>query len=266
MRVEREFQQLRSVDAVANPEKIFRTSNFNAHKNRYADVFANEDTIFPSQPTPWYINGNLIKLSVPHHYVACQAPTPENIEDFWNVVCEYKVPKIFMLTREVERIRKADRYWPDEVGKPFLFRGGQVVLGESVTDSALNLITRKLVVTLAGGVSGENKEHHLTQIQYIGWPDHGVPDSTVAFCKLLSHMDDSDPQYPVVVHCSAGIGRTGTLIGAHAATVLLRAKKLSDSTVFELVKQMKRMRSGMVQRPEQYHFIYTCLLAQLQGQ
>jgi protein tyrosine phosphatase len=262
-RIEKEFHRLQAVDAATNRESAFGTSVVNSRKNRYADVFANERTLFPPQPTPWYINGNVIDLSVPHRYVACQAPTPDAIEDFWNVVAAHRVPAVFMLTREIERIRKADRYWPDDVGKPFLFRGGEVHMNEFHADNALGLITRHLTVTLATGAT--RTQHHLQHVQYIGWPDHGVPDSTEAFHSLLQRMDAVDPQFPVIVHCSAGIGRTGTLIGAHAAMCLLREKRLTDSTIFELVRAMKQMRHGMVQRPEQYQFIYACIMAQLRS-
>ncbi|KAG8340996.1 putative tyrosine specific protein phosphatase [Trypanosoma vivax] len=272
-RLQREFVQLQRHE---NPRTIdFTTSLRNKHKNRYVDILANESTIYPtriksgakSSVSGCYINGNLIDVGLPHKFVACQAPVPDGIADFLKILCDEKIDVVIMLTRLQEGgVLKADRYWPEEDEQSVSFydpkTGSVRVLRDSEhpyeVDTALEITRRRLVIQLP-----DNSTHQILHVQYTGWPDFGVPRSAASFEALLSIIKSNTTDKPVFVHCSAGIGRTGTLIGAYAALTHMEQGSLVDTKVFDIVASMKQQRYGMVQRVEQYAVIYMTLLTRL---
>ncbi|KEG10872.1 putative tyrosine specific protein phosphatase [Trypanosoma grayi] len=265
----REFAQLQRQE---NPRSInFTTSLKNRHKNRYLDILANEATIYPPSAVdahgspPPYINGNLINLGLPHTFVACQAPVAQGISDFLSMLYDNKIVLVMMVTKLQEGgIIKADRYWPEEGEPPIEVPGAAGLVLEIDTkkpykvDKELNITQRYLVLRRPN-----EPPHKILQVQYTGWPDHGVPQSAAAFEKLLSIVKESPTTAPIVVHCSAGIGRTGTLIGAYGVLTHLERGTLNDTTVYDVVAAMKRQRFGMVQRVEQYVVIYLTLMSRL---
>nr|CCC93809.1 putative tyrosine specific protein phosphatase [Trypanosoma congolense IL3000] len=272
-RMQREFAQLQKQE---NPRTIdFTTSLCNRHKNRYLDILANEETIYPPVPKGaendrghcCYINGNFVDLDLPHKFVACQAPVPQGMPDFLETLAHGKVNLVLMLTKLREGgVLKADRYWPEEGEEELSFplpEGGVVTVRMDPevpyeVDSTLDITRRKLIINMPG-----KPPHQLLQVQYTGWPDHGVPESAAAFDALLSVIKDSTTTSPILIHCSAGIGRTGTLIGAYAGITHIERDTLSDTTVYSIVAAMKRKRLGMVQRLEQYAVIYITVLSRL---
>nr|ACA34134.1 tyrosine-specific protein phosphatase [Trypanosoma rangeli] len=269
-RMQREFALLQRQE---DPRSIsFNTSLKNMSKNRYLDILANEATLYPNSidstqtPSSYYINGNLIDLGLPHTFVACQAPVVGGIPDFLSLIYDKKINLVVMITKLREGgIIKADRYWPGE----------NEALSVTIPDASGLMITRE-----PGEVCEAERElqltrryltfqrpneppHKLLQVQYTGWPDHGVPQSAAALEALLAIVKASPTTVPVVVHCSAGIGRTGTLIGAYGVLAHLERGTLTDTTVYDVVSTMRRQRFGMVQRVEQYFVIYITLMARL---
>lgn len=206
-----------------------------------------------------------------------------------------------MLTREIENhIPKADRYWPTQVHEAEHHGPFRVVLESEEYIPELQLRIRQLSVsktrdgslhdpTSRGSMASSSASdctppvpsaasssqipsgpedgsvHNVTQVHYLGWPDHGIPASTAAFRKMIERVEQHPTDAPIFVHCSAGIGRTGTLIGYYAVKQMLLQGRLTDRTVFETVGAMKHARRGMVQRFDQYHFIYQCLLEEISG-
>lgn len=272
-RMQREFVQLQRQE---NPRNInFTTSLKNRHKNRYLDILANEETIYPpvlkavgAQPGRYpYINGNLIDLDLPHTFVACQAPVPQGVLDFLETLSEKKVDLVVMLTKLQEGgVLKAERYWPEEEEDSLSFpESGHDAIkvtrdaeASYEVDAELDIVRRPLVIHVPG-----KPMHRVLQVQYVGWPDHGVPESAASFDELLSVIKNCVTTSPILVHCSAGIGRTGTLIGAYAALLHIERGILTDSTVYSIVAAMKQKRFGMVQRLEQYAVIYMTVLGRL---
>ncbi|RNF22708.1 tyrosine-specific protein phosphatase [Trypanosoma conorhini] len=269
-RMQREFALLQRQE---DPRSInFATSLKNMSKNRYLDILANEATLYPqstdsAKASPqYYINGNLIDLGLPHTFVACQAPVVGGIPDFLTMLYEKKVKLVVMVTklREGGTI-KADRYWPEGDGPSSITVPGTAgltiarELGE-VCEAERELKLTRRYLTLQ---RPNEPPHKLLQVQYTGWPDHGVPQSAASFETLLSIVKASPTTAPVVVHCSAGIGRTGTLIAAYGVLAHLERGTLTDTTVYDVVSTMRRQRFGMVQRMEQYFVIYFILLTRL---
>lgn len=323
-------------------EKEFETSTKaeNALRNRYANILSNESTrvklldVAPHEND--YINANLVQGYGKHPgYVATQAPLPDTMPHFWQMVYESVSPVIIMLTREQEdncAMAKSEKYWPG-VGDDLLF-GHYLVSGIEETTTMPGLIERKfrvarvvdsrkkhakqLVVvdsmippspegtvwhTPARGRSHSNVDddnydsddneelmRHLeaighvldvTQLQYTDWPDQGVPENPETLLDLCARVDEiSGVQYlrnrvqaPPIVHCSAGVGRTGTFIAIDVTLRHLWAafaypsgaslEPVSVSEIRELVRKLKNERSKMVQTPEQYKFIYVAVLAGL---
>lgn len=264
-RVIQEFSELQHLDQVPNDaiDTMFLTALTPAHrdKNRYCDVLANEATIYPPPSTDLYINGNLIRgerFGTTLSFVACQAPLPAHIDEFWKVVAASKTPLIVNLTGLVEAGRvKSHAYWPSKVGETKRFGGSSVtLLHEDPAEGGL--VQHTSVKKLRHEPSG----HEVLLAHFEGWPDMGVPDDAVGVRSIIDFLEQlpNPADAPVFVHCSAGIGRTGTLIAAYTARQLLRRGALEDNSIRRIVAELKRTRCGMVQRREQLGFVYRCAL------
>eukprot|EP01114_Cavostelium_apophysatum_P010491 TRINITY_DN2426_c0_g1_i1.p1 TRINITY_DN2426_c0_g1~~TRINITY_DN2426_c0_g1_i1.p1 ORF type:complete len:404 (-),score=88.69 TRINITY_DN2426_c0_g1_i1:65-1276(-) len=244
--------------------------SFNKNKNRYSNVLPPEKTrvklkVIEGEEGSDYINGNYISGLIPNSeraYVATQGPLQATFGDFWRMIWETDATVIVMLTKEVENGKlKCDRYWPD-LDCPVSSYPFKVAL-ESQDEASNELTTRKF--TLHNIVTDESRE--ITQFQYTAWPDHGLPVSTTAFLDLAHKADTaSKTAGPIVVHCSAGIGRSGTFCTVHSIVEKLRLDLEQHPDVepeFNIVKTvlfMREQRPGMVQTKEQYMFVYLTLL------
>nr|KAF6269564.1 protein tyrosine phosphatase receptor type H [Myotis myotis] len=180
--------------------------------------------------------------------------------DFWRLVWEQQSHTLVMLTNCVELGRvKCEHYWPLDA-QPCTHGHLQVTLeGEKVME---NWTVRDLKLRH----TQEQKTLSVRQFHYVAWPDHGVPhspDPLLAFWKVLRQWLDKTPEGgPPIVHCSAGVGRTGTLI---ALDVLLRQLECEGVVgPFSFVKKMRESRPLMVQTEAQYVFLHQCLLRFLQ--
>ena len=235
----------------------------------YVNASSVPPSLFPQWPLCW-------------GYIAAQAPLASYAADFWHLLWEQRVLLLVMLTRLKERwkddvlVRKADRYWPEE-------DEGEVAIGQlrvqcthtqRHTDA---VIVRRFRVRLAerGRRSGdgdgggeeaveeeeeEEEQREVVHVQYVGWPDHGVPPDPASFAAFFSvyrslRACTQRALHPLLVHCSAGIGRTGTFL---AIDVLLDA--VSDGapavSVLNTVRVLRSSRPGMVQTKAQYAFVF----------
>ncbi|CCW60081.1 unnamed protein product [Phytomonas sp. EM1] len=229
-----------------------------------------------------YINGNLIDLENAPLFVASQAPTAAGISDFFATLYKYKIQLVIMLTKTVEdEVEKACQYWPtgneatlignsdvDNIGRSSetcnsLSWGNMTVSMNPeepyYVDKELKLVYRPLQIQPRCG----GDVMPLLHVQYTGWPDLGVPSSEVAFCELLKIVDAYQGAAPVLVHCSAGVGRTGTFIGTYAILQAIRSGCFENKTLRQTVMSMRRARYWMVQRIEQYLFMYWIILTKL---
>jgi protein tyrosine phosphatase len=262
-RIFSEFSQLQKLDHVPTEaiETMFATAVSAKHreKNRYVDVIANEATLYPDQATGRYINANVIPrelFDVPHTFVACQAPLPDHMAEFWQVVAESRTPLIINLTGLVEGGRvKSHAYWPVKVGATNTYGSSKVTL-LSETSASESPVADTSLRTVRHEPSG----HELTLAHFEGWPDMGVPANANGVRAIITFIESMRDDAPIFVHCSAGIGRTGTLISAYIARQMLKRQELGDDTIVNVVAALKSARCGMVQRKEQYGFVYQCVL------
>jgi len=235
-----------------------------ASKNRYMNVLPSEATRVKLQsvkggPDADYINANFVKGILPGShvtYVATQAPVPGSIEDFWTMIWEQNAKLVVMLTDEKEQGRqKADKYWPDE---------GNAVYGR-ISVKAMDLNKTSNLKTRHFEISDGKETRTIQHVQYTSWPDHGVPKDLSTIHELFKQFRASrDAPVPAVVHCSAGIGRTGSFILID--TVLDYIASFKDSkdipkiNLFATLLKMRQSRPGSVQTAEQLVFCFKFLL------
>ncbi|XP_048834123.1 tyrosine-protein phosphatase non-receptor type 4-like [Brienomyrus brachyistius] len=231
----------------------------NISKNRYRDISPYDATRVILRGLDDYINANYINMEIPgssliNRYIACQGPLPNTCPDFWQMAWEQGSSMVVMLTTQVERGRvKCHQYWPDS-GDNATYGGFQVACLSEEGNAAF--LIRDMVLTCLE--SSENRQ--LTQIQYVAWPDHGVPDDSTDFLDFVNLVRNkrAGRDEPVVVHCSAGIGRTGVLITMETAMCLMEYSQ--PVYPLDIVRTMRDQRAMMIQTPSQYRFVCEAIL------
>ncbi len=188
------------------------------------------------------------------YFINTQAPTPHSTKHFWAMVWEQRIALVVMLTQETEDGRKkADRYWPAHTGLEEHYGDYTVHLTHQY--SALNAACVIRVLTLRSAQHTESRT--IYHIQYVAWPDRGVPSDVLSFMRLLdmTRVLHHKLRGPLCVMCSAGIGRTGTFTALYSLMLhLLTARHCCG--IAKLVHHLRLYRPGSVQTLAQYQFIY----------
>ncbi|XP_056122070.1 protein tyrosine phosphatase receptor type Fa isoform X15 [Rhinichthys klamathensis goyatoka] len=252
-------QEYESID----PGQQFTWENSNLEvnkpKNRYANVIAYDHSrvvLTPVDGVPGsdYINGNYIDgYRKQNAYIATQGPLPETLSDFWRMVWEQRTNTIVMMTRLEEKSRvKCDQYWPSRGTETY----GMIQV--SMLDT-VELATYS-VRTFALYKNGSSEKREVRQFQFMAWPDHGVPEYPTPILAFLRRVKACNPPDagPMVVHCSAGVGRTGCFIVIEAMLERMKHEKSVD--IYGHVTCMRAQRNYMVQTEDQYIFIHEALL------
>ncbi|KAK3517968.1 hypothetical protein QTP70_028528, partial [Hemibagrus guttatus] len=202
-----------------------------------------------------YINANYIPgYKSPREYIATQGPLPETRNDFWKMVMQQNSHVIVMLTQCNERRRvKCDHYWP--------FTDEPVSYGE-ITVEMLSESESPEWTIRNFRLSYADEVQDVLHFNYTSWPDHGVPtvnaiESILQFVQLVRQQANRT-KGPVTVHCSAGVGRTGTFIALDRLMQHIREHEYAD--ILGMVSEMRSHRLSMVQTEEQYVFIHQCVL------
>ncbi|XP_056132984.1 protein tyrosine phosphatase receptor type Fa [Lampris incognitus] len=252
-------QQYESIDP--GQQFTWEHSNLevNKPKNRYANVIAYDHSrvvLTPVEGVPGsdYINANYIDgYRKQNAYIATQGPLPETLSDFWRMVWEQRTSTIVMMTRLEEKSRvKCDQYWPS--------RGTETYGMIQVTMLDTVELATYSVRTFALYKNGSSEKREVRQFQFMAWPDHGVPEyptPTLAFLRRIKACNPPDAG-PLVVHCSAGVGRTGCFIVIEAMLERMKHEKSVD--IYGHVTCMRAQRNYMVQTEDQYVFIHEALL------
>jgi protein tyrosine phosphatase len=268
------------------------------YKNRYSDVLPEENSRIVLNNSSDYINANLVNIDQ-QTFISTQAPLPVTFTDFWNMIWEYNCPVIVALIKLVENGRvKGEKYWPTCKHPTMIF--GYIKVSIQKFIDLKDIDTEFRLLTLEHCQTGIKKI--VCHIHYKGWPDFGVPTNSSSLRQLVSLvrqlsnvMGKIGVTGPPTVHCSAGIGRTGTFLAIY---ILLNSPifvssnseefrnkiKLDNElratasplnsidwksfmlefSVFNLVVSLRKQRNrGMVQTKEQYHLIYKTILDEL---
>nr|XP_019955948.1 PREDICTED: receptor-type tyrosine-protein phosphatase delta-like isoform X2 [Paralichthys olivaceus] len=252
-------QEYESID----PGQQFTWENSNLEvnkpKNRYANVIAYDHSrvilsSIEGVPGSDYINANYIDgYRRQNAYVATQGSLPETFGDFWRMVWEQHTANIIMMTKLEEKSRvKCDQYWPTRGTETYGLI--QVTLLDTVELATYS------VRTFALYKSGSNEKREVRHFQFTAWPDHGVPEHPTPFLAFLRRVKACNPPDagPMVVHCSAGVGRTGCFIVIDAMAERIKHEKAID--IYGHVTLMRSQRNYMVQTEDQYIFIHDALL------
>lgn len=230
-------------------------------KNRYANVIPLPETRVPLQRLnndllTEYINASYVRgpKNATKYYIACQAPTESSVTDFWRMIWEQQSKVIIMLTDLVENgVEKCSEYIPpSEVTDCHRLYGDyQVTLKKRETKE------KYAISTLYLKNLENNTFREVSHIWYL-WPSNGMPDSASLIAVLLEAraLQRGGPG-PIVVHCSPGTGRTGTLIALDLGIRQYEITRTVD--VPRVVYTIRRDRAGAVQTKEQYAFIYKAL-------
>nr|XP_034357508.1 receptor-type tyrosine-protein phosphatase F isoform X15 [Arvicanthis niloticus] len=252
-------QEYESID----PGQQFTWENSNSEvnkpKNRYANVIAYDHsrvllTSIDGVPGSDYINANYIDgYRKQNAYIATQGPLPETMGDFWRMVWEQRTATVVMMTRLEEKSRvKCDQYWPARGTETYGLI--QVTLVDTVE------LATYTMRTFALHKSGSSEKRELRQFQFMAWPDHGVPEYPTPILAFLRRVKACNPldAGPMVVHCSAGVGRTGCFIVIDAMLERMKHEKTVD--IYGHMTCMRSQRNYMVQTEDQYVFIHEALL------
>ncbi|KAM9312776.1 receptor-type tyrosine-protein phosphatase R [Gastrophryne carolinensis] len=227
-------------------------------KNRYKTILPNPVSRVMLKPKngndalSTYINANFIRGygGAERTFIATQGPMINTVNDFWQMVFQEDVPVIVMITKLKEKNEKCVLYWPEKRG----IYGNVEVLVNSVSENASYTVRQ---LTLKQGSQTRTVKHYW----YTSWPDHKTPDSAQPLLQLMLEVEEDRKSFvgrgPVVVHCSAGIGRTGCFIATSIGCCQLKEEGVVD--VLSIVCQLRMDRGGMVQTSEQYQFVHHAL-------
>ncbi|XP_072348469.1 receptor-type tyrosine-protein phosphatase H-like [Scyliorhinus torazame] len=238
----------------------------NKGKNRYTNVLPYDASRVklvsePESSTSDYINASYMPgYKSKTEFIAAQGPLPSTVADFWRMIWEERSEVIVMLTNCVELNRvKCEHYWPLDY-TPCTYEDITVTVTSETILSEWTL--RDFSIKKAGSSEKRSVKH----FHFTAWPDHGVPQTTeklLAFHKLIRDHLNGNQQGSPVIHCSAGVGRTGTLIALDYLLQQIEHEDMVD--VYGIVRKMRWNRPLMVQTEPQYVFLHQCMLDIIQS-
>ncbi|XP_015925582.1 tyrosine-protein phosphatase non-receptor type 1 [Parasteatoda tepidariorum] len=240
----------------------------NKNLNRYRDVNPFDHSRVRLQRNGIdYINASLVNVeSAERSYILTQGPLPLTIGHFWLMIWEQGSKGILMLNRVIEKNAvKCHQYWP--VGQE---NGGSDSLVLNDVNLQITILSEKDLphysirkFSLTDLESSQSRE--VIQFHYTTWPDFGVPESPAAFLSFLFAVRDSgvlnNNVGPPVVHCSAGIGRSGTFCLVDSCLVLIEKKRDPNCiNARQQLLEMRHYRMGLIQTPDQLRFSYLAII------
>ncbi|KAG7324352.1 hypothetical protein KOW79_012368 [Hemibagrus wyckioides] len=250
-----QYEDLKAVGTAQTKNSALAMEN--KGKNRYNNVLPYDSSrvklSIHGSPFDDYINANYISgYNSKKEYIAAQGPLPATVNEFWRMIWEKNCHTIVMLTKCYEQGRvKCEKYWPPEAK---LYSNILVTTTSDIEleDWTIREFTIKNVKTA--------ETRNVRQFHFTAWPDHGVPETTevlINFRHLVrEHMDSFSRNAPAVVHCSAGVGRTGTFIALDHLIFQIERDSMVD--IYGIIYDMRMHRPLMVQTEDQYVFLNQC--------
>ncbi|KAL6079036.1 Tyrosine phosphatase Pyp1 [Balamuthia mandrillaris] len=279
-----EYTEVEDIEFITGEEDLSESlKEENRAKNRYGNILPFDRTRVLLKPVPGvvgsdYINASYVNTSsvIPDtqrelSYIAASAPLTHTMEAWYRMIWEHKAFIIAMITRCNEGGRaKSDVYWPQKEGQENNIGSLKIKLLSEKTYKEESFIVRTMLL------SKDGEEREVTQYHYLAWPDHGVPETSKPLEHIIHLINQQYDEYkakhpkrrppPLITHCSAGVGRTGTFIVIHTILDLLEASEKqghSDPPSFDLVRLLYHLRSQrmmMIQQLSQYQFCYVTIL------
>ncbi|XP_050411849.1 tyrosine-protein phosphatase non-receptor type 11 [Patella vulgata] len=246
----------------------------NKIKNRYKNILPFDHTRVilkdgdPNVVASDYINANFITSEEETNdrkkqYIATQGCLPNTIVDFWRMVWQENTSVIVMTTKEVERGKnKAMKYWSEmDCPKEYPYYNGKITCKLLSEFKETEYITREMEITKENADGKVEGTRRIFQYHFQTWPDYGVPQDPGSVLKFLytvnSKQESIENAGPLVVHCSAGIGRTGTFIVIDMILNQIKTHGFdTDIDILKTIQAVRSQRSGMVQTEAQYKFVY----------
>lgn len=243
-------------------------SSANWRKNRYDEIVPfDENRVVLTTRGGDYINASFVTSGTgSSRFIATQGPLPNTYEDFWEMVIQYRCPVVIMLTSL--DTGKCGDYFQAQDQREF---GNVCIVTKWITtsessDTNSSLVLRLLEVRYKQG--SEAPPMSVLHIHYPGWPDHGVPTDTGGVREILKGLiyQVAPPEElgPIVVHCSAGIGRTGTYCTIHDTLKRILSGDMSALELGDTIATFRSQRDGMVETLNQYRFCYSAIVDELE--
>ncbi|KAL4235732.1 hypothetical protein ACF0H5_004124 [Mactra antiquata] len=236
---------------------ITATSYGNRGRCRYKQLYPYDHNRVKLDPdgedTHDFINASYVNgYNQPQAFIAAQGPTESTINDFWRMIYQKNCGKIVMLTNLFEELKKCERYWPE-------IHETQTFGNYDVTNEFENELPSFTVRHFRAVHKATKEEKEFLHLHFTAWPDRGVPDNPSVMLNFRDKVMEEITSLngPILVHCSAGIGRTGTFV---VLDYLLRqAKEESYIDIFKTVKAMRNERTNFVQTDIQYEFVHNAI-------
>uniref|UniRef100_A0A8B9E1E3 Receptor-type tyrosine-protein phosphatase eta n=1 Tax=Anser cygnoides TaxID=8845 RepID=A0A8B9E1E3_ANSCY len=259
-----EYEELKS--AGVHQPKFAAEIPENRGKNRYNNVLPYDISRVKlsdlNSVTDDYINANYMPGYISKKaFIAAQGPLSNTIEDFWRMIWEKNIYSIVMLTKCVEQARtKCEQYWPDKQSKTY---------GDVAVTMVLETVLPEWTIRDFNVENANTQESRMVrQFHFTSWPDHGVPETTDLLINFRHHVHEYSSQNPidspVLVHCSAGVGRTGTFIAIDRLIQQIEIENTVD--VYGVVYDLRMHRPLMVQTEDQYVFLNQCVMDIIRSQ
>uniref|UniRef100_F7GH48 protein-tyrosine-phosphatase n=1 Tax=Monodelphis domestica TaxID=13616 RepID=F7GH48_MONDO len=230
----------------------------NRNKNRYGNIISYDHSrvrllMLDGDPHSDYINANYIDgYHRPRHYIATQGPMQETVKDFWRMIWQENSASVVMVTNLVEVGRvKCVRYWPDDT---------EVYGDIKVTLIETEPLAEYVIRTFTVQKKGYHEIREIRLFHFTSWPDHGVPCYATGLLGFVRQVKFLNPPEagPIVVHCSAGAGRTGCFIAIDIMLDMAENEGVVD--IFNCVRELRSQRVNLVQTEEQYVFVHDAIL------
>ncbi|KAG9490462.1 hypothetical protein GDO78_006025 [Eleutherodactylus coqui] len=232
---------------------------WNRSKNRFTNIKPynnNRVKLIADAGVPGsdYINASYVSGYIcPNEFIATQGPLAGTVGDFWRMVWETRAKTIVMLTQCFEKGRiRCHQYWPEDNKPVTVF--GDIVITKVVEDTQIDWTIRDLKIERHGDYM------MVRQCNFTSWPEHGVPENTTALIHFVKMVRASRPHEntPTIVHCSAGVGRSGVFVAMDHLIQHINHHDFVD--IYGLVAELRSERMCMVQNLAQYIFLYQCVV------